>query len=113
MLKKLFTFAAFTLALTSPAYARCTTASFYALDGNRTANGEIFRSKANTAAHPSLPFGTRIRVTNRNNGKSIVVRINDRGPFVASRGLDLSLGSFSQIASTSQGLASVCYSILN
>lgn len=112
MLKKLFASTTILFTLSAPAYARCTTASYYALDGNRTANGETFSSDANTAAHPYLPFGTRLRVTNIRNNKSVIVRINDRGPFVASRGLDLSLGSFSKIASTSQGVASVCYKTL-
>lgn len=58
--------------------------------GNRTANGEIYRPGTMTAAHRSLPFGTRVRVTNRYNGRSAIVRINDRGPFVGGRVIDLS-----------------------
>lgn len=111
MIQKLFV-TAFILFISAPAYARCTTASFYDLDGSVTANGETFNSYSNTAAHPSLPFGTRIRVTNNRNNRSVVVRINDRGPFIASRGLDLSYRAFTQIASTSQGVADVCYRIL-
>jgi rare lipoprotein A len=67
-------------------------ASYYhdSLQGNRTANGEIFDQNAWTAAHRTLPFGTKVRVTRLSNGKSIVVRINDRGPFVAGRIIDLS-----------------------
>lgn len=112
MIKKLLTLAAFTFVFSTPANATCTLASYYALDGNRTANGEIFSSGRNTAAHPYLPFGTRIRVTNSRNGRSVVVRINDRGPYVASRGLDLSYGAFAKIASPSQGIASVCFTVL-
>lgn len=58
--------------------------------GNLTANGETYDQYAMTAAHKTLPFGTRLRVTNTANGRSVEVRINDRGPFVAGRDLDLS-----------------------
>ncbi len=61
--------------------------------GKRTANGERFNADGLTAAHRSLPFGTRVRVTNRTNGRSVVVRINDRGPFVGGRSIDLSRGA--------------------
>jgi rare lipoprotein A len=64
-------------------------ASVYAYSGGRTASGERASPDALTAAHPTLPFGTRVRVTNRNNGRSVVVRINDRGPFVRGRIIDL------------------------
>ena len=57
--------------------------------GGRTANGEHARATGLTAAHRSLPFGTLVRVTNRHNGRSVVVRINDRGPFVRGRVIDL------------------------
>ena len=58
--------------------------------GRRTASGERFNTHAFTAAHRTLPFGTRVRVVNRRNGRSVVVRINDRGPFVRGRIIDLS-----------------------
>ena len=58
--------------------------------GGKTANGEIHRSSAMTAAHRTLPFGTRVKVTNTGNGREVVVRINDRGPFVRGRVIDLS-----------------------
>ncbi len=64
-------------------------ASVYAYKGGRTANGEHVSPSALTAAHKTLPFGTRVRVTNRRNGRSVVVRINDRGPFVRGRIIDL------------------------
>ena len=67
----------------------CGFASWYALDGRMTANGETMSSKTMTAAHKHLPFGTKVRVTNRRNGKSVVVRINDRGPFIAGRVIDV------------------------
>ncbi|MFG0584317.1 septal ring lytic transglycosylase RlpA family protein [Pseudomonas sp. zjy_9] len=67
-------------------------ASYYgqAHHGKRTASGERFDQRALTAAHRTLPFGTRVRVTNLNNERSVVVRINDRGPFVRGRIIDLS-----------------------
>lgn len=67
-------------------------ASWYQ-SGSRTANGEAFRPDGLTAAHRSLPFGTRVRVTNLTNGRSVVVRINDRGPFVGGRVIDLARGA--------------------
>jgi rare lipoprotein A len=67
-------------------------ASFYAetFNGRRTASGERYDMQALTAAHPTLPFGSRVRVTNLHNGRSVVVRINDRGPHVENRVIDLS-----------------------
>jgi rare lipoprotein A len=67
-------------------------ASWYGLafHGRRTASGERFDMNAFTAAHPSLPFGTRVRVRNPHNGRTVTVRINDRGPHVAGRIIDLS-----------------------
>ena len=92
-------------ALSSPASAD--TASWYGpgFHGRRTASGERFDAGAMTAAHRSLPFGTRVRVTNRVNGRSVVVRINDRGPFTGGRSLDLSAGAARAIGMT--GTASV------
>lgn len=75
--------------------------------GRKTANGERFNKWGNTAAHRYLPFGTKVKVTNLNNGKSTVVRITDRGPFIKNRILDLSYGSFSRIAPVNQGLVRV------
>ena len=62
-------------------------------NGRRTASGEVFDMDGMTAAHKTFPFGTRLRVTNPKNGKSVVVVVNDRGPFVAGRDLDLSKGA--------------------
>ncbi|WP_283774715.1 septal ring lytic transglycosylase RlpA family protein [Brachybacterium equifaecis] len=78
-------------------------------DGGPTASGETFNASAMTAAHKTLPLGTRIKVTNTANGKSVIVRINDRGPYAGGRCLDLSSGAFSQIASLSQGVATVSW----
>jgi rare lipoprotein A len=86
-------------------------ASFYS-DGQRTANGEYFNPNAFTAAHKTFPFNTRLRVTNLANNKSTVVRINDRGPFVRGRCLDLSRAAFAAIASLGAGVADVRYEVL-
>ena len=65
-----------------------------------------------TAAHRSLPFGTRVRVTNRSNGRSVVVTINDRGPFIGGRIIDLSRGAAQAISMTGAGVASVSLEVL-
>jgi rare lipoprotein A len=90
------------------------TASWYGpgFYGNRTANGEVFRPGTLTAAHRSLPFGTRVRVTNLNNGRSTVVRINDRGPFHGGRVIDLAQGAAQQLGVTSSGVAPVRLEVL-
>lgn len=84
-------------------------ASFYGaeLAGNRTASGERFNPKALTAAHRTLPMGTKLRVTNKANGKSVVVRINDRGPFAKNRIIDVSRGAAEQISMVRSGTARV------
>jgi rare lipoprotein A len=89
------------------ASAQCGKASWYALY-SRTASGERMNPSALTAAHRSLPFGTKLRVTNQRNGKSVVVRINDRGPFVRGRVLDLSKGAAQRLGFISSGHTSVC-----
>lgn len=74
--------------------AGATVASCYGTEtGNRTATGARFNPNAMTAAHRTLPFGTRVRVTNIANGRSVTVRINDRGPFIRGREFDLSIGA--------------------
>jgi len=84
-------------------------ASFYAnqFHGRKTANGETFNMDKLTAAHPSLPFGTWVRVTNLRNGKDVIVRINDRGPFVKGRIIDLSIGAAKEIGLIKTGTARV------
>lgn len=89
-------------------------ASYYGheLAGNRTANGERFNPSDLTAAHRSLPMGTRLRVTNISNGRSVIVRVNDRGPFVRSRIIDVSLEAARQIRMVGSGKAQVRLEIL-
>lgn len=77
------------LAQVYAANAQSGIASVYGYKGGVTANGEHVSRRALTAAHKTLPFGTRVRVTNRRNGHSVIVRINDRGPFVRGRIIDL------------------------
>jgi rare lipoprotein A len=77
------------LAGTPMARAQSGVASVYAYEGGKTASGERASAKALTAAHRTLPFGSKVRVTNKRNGKSVVVRINDRGPFIKGRVIDV------------------------
>jgi peptidoglycan lytic transglycosylase len=81
-------------------------ASFYTED-EWTASGERFNTHAMTAAHPTLPFGTRLRVTNVTNGRSVVVRINDRGPFVPGRVVDLSESAAESLGMVERGIVKV------
>ena len=89
-------------------------ASWYgkAFHGRPTASGERYDMHARTAAHRSLPFGTRVRVTNLENGKHTVVRINDRGPFVEGRVIDLSYAAASRIQMVQTGVVPVKLEIL-
>jgi rare lipoprotein A len=73
----------------SPAMAQSGIASVYAYSGEKTASGEKAHPGGLTAAHRTLPFGTKVKVTNKRNGRSVMVRINDRGPFVRGRIIDL------------------------
>jgi rare lipoprotein A len=87
------------------------TASYYGkgFHGRRAANGEIFDMNAMTAAHRSLPFGTRLQVTNMKNGRSVVVRIQDRGPYIKGRVLDLSYGAARALDMVESGIVKVSY----
>ncbi len=91
------------------------TASFYGreLRGNRTASGERFNPDDLTAAHPSLPFGTMLRVTNPRNGDSVMVRVNDRGPFHSNRVIDLSEAAAKEIGIARMGSGKVELAVLN
>jgi rare lipoprotein A len=87
-------------------------ASYYK-SGKRTANGEHFNPNGLTAAHRSLPFGTKVLVTNLKNGKSVVVRINDRGPFIRGRVMDLSFGAAKVVGLSQSGTAKIKYAVLD
>ncbi|RPD38018.1 septal ring lytic transglycosylase RlpA family protein [Chitinophaga barathri] len=84
-------------------------ASYYAdkFQGRKTASGETFKQNRMTAAHQTLPFGTKVKVTNLDNGKTIKVRVNDRGPFVAGRIIDLSKKAARKLGMTQAGVANV------
>lgn len=81
--------------------------------GNRSASGEIYNQNALTAAHRSLPFGTKVRVTNRRNGHSVVVRINDRGPYIQGRIIDLSAAAAQILGVMQTGVAPVRLEVLS
>ena len=89
-------------------------ASYYGYDGsgNRTASGQRFNPEAMTAAHRSLPFGTQVRVTNTRNGRSVVLRINDRGPYIRGRVIDVSAGAARILGMMGSGVAPVHIEVL-
>ena len=95
--------------------AKTSFASFYhdKFNGRKTASGEIFSNLKLTAAHRTLPFGTEVKVTNLRTGKSVVVEINDRGPFHSSRALDLSKAAFNSIGNHKNGTMPVEYEIVD
>ncbi len=84
-------------------------ASYYSesYNGKKTANGEIYHSSEYTAAHKTLPFGTKVKVTNLNNGKSVKVRVNDRGPFIAGRIIDLTRTAAQKLDMVTAGVVKV------
>jgi rare lipoprotein A len=90
-------------------------ASYYAdaHHGRRTANGERFDMHALTAAHRTLPFGTRVKVTNLDNGRSVVVRINDRGPYVEGRVIDLSQAAARELRFLDRGTTRVRLEVIS
>ena len=90
-------------------------ASFYAMhfQFRKTSSGERFNQLALTAAHRTLPFGTKVRVTNLMNNRSVIVKINDRGPFIDNRIIDLSRYAFSKIGDTDSGLINVKIEVIN
>lgn len=94
--------------------ARTSFASYYhdKFNGKKTASGEIFDNDKLTAAHRSLPFGTQVKVTNLKNGESVVVRVNDRGPFHSSRVLDVSKAAFEEISDIKHGVVPIEYEII-
>ena len=96
------------------AYAQCGGASWYGpgFNGKRAASGEIFNENAMTAAHRSLPFGTKVMVTDQRTGNAIEVIINDRGPFHGGRIIDLSKAAATKLGFRNRGTTSVCLSQL-
>lgn len=90
------------------------TASWYGpqFHGRETANGETFNMNDLTAAHPSLPFGTQVRVTNETNGEEVIVRINDRGPYAGDREIDLSRQAAQEIGLIRSGVSHVTIEVL-
>lgn len=80
--------------------------------GRKTANGERYDMNKLTAAHKSLPFGTRVKVTNRKNGRSVIVRINDRGPYAGKRVIDLSRKAAEAVGMIRSGIAPVTVEVL-
>lgn len=100
-----------TSAIVANASNGCGGASWYAMH-TRTASGERMNPSHLTAAHRSLRFGTKIRVTNARTGKSVIVRVNDRGPFVRGRVLDVSKAAAVQLGMVRSGTAKVCYQIV-
>lgn len=97
--------------VTAQANNGCGGASWYALH-SRTASGERMNPGRLTAAHRSLRFGTKLRVTNSRNGRAVIVRVNDRGPFIRGRVLDLSRAAANSIGMMRSGTARVCYEII-
>ena len=86
--------------------SQCGKASWYG-SGSRTANGERMNAGALAAAHRTLPFGTQVRVENLGNGRAVVVRINDRGPFVSGRVIDVTRGAAARLGMIGSGVARV------
>nr|WP_294839750.1 septal ring lytic transglycosylase RlpA family protein [uncultured Methylotenera sp.] len=89
-------------------------ASFYddKFQNRKTASGERYNHSLKTAAHNKIPFGSSVKVTNKNNGKSVVVKVNDRGPFAKGRVIDLSKSAFSSIGNPSSGVIDVSIEVV-
>jgi rare lipoprotein A len=100
------------LSVTGSALAQCGGASWYGpgFHGKRAASGERFNQNAMTAAHRTLPFGTVVKVVDQRTGKSVTVKINDRGPFHGSRIIDLSKAAASKLGFRNAGTTKVCIS---
>jgi len=98
------------LSLSTAAFAQCGGASWYGpgFHGKRSASGQVFDENAMTAAHRSLPFGTKVTVTDQRTGEHVVVTINDRGPFHKGRIIDLSKAAATALGFRNRGTTSVC-----
>ena len=99
--------ALFVAASSAQAAGQCGSASWYALY-SQTASGEQMDPSELTAAHRTLPFGTKLKVTNQKNGKTVIVRINDRGPFIKGRVIDLSKAAANKLGFVSSGVTNIC-----
>ena len=90
---------------------QCGTASWYGpgFHGRKSASGETYNQNAMTAAHKTLPFGTKLKVVNEKTGKSVTVKINDRGPYHGGRVIDLSKAAASQLGIVKAGTGKVCF----
>lgn len=95
-----------------PVQAATGWASYYK-SGRLTANGEHFKPMGLTCAHRKMAFGTKLKVTNLRNGRSVIVRVNDRGPFIRGRILDLSLGAAKLIGLTASGVGKISFTIIS
>ena len=104
--------AGFALSVTGPALAQCGGASWYGpgFHGKKAASGERFNENAMTAAHKTLPFGTVVKVVDQRTGKSVTVKINDRGPFHKGRIIDLSKAAATKLGIRNAGTGKVCIS---
>lgn len=111
-MKRFFVAAVAAVVFCSPVQASVGMASYYKT-GRVTANGERFRPMGFTCAHRRLAFGTKLKVTNLRNGRSVVVRVNDRGPFIRGRVLDLSLGAAKAIGMNGSGVAKISFVVMN
>jgi rare lipoprotein A len=96
------------ITMPSVAQAQCGSASWYSLPGKRTANGERMNPADMTAAHRTLPFGSKVKVTNQRNGRAVVVRINDRGPFIRGRIIDVSKAAARALGFVGAGHTKIC-----
>ncbi len=99
--------AAFVVLFGGGAEAQCGRAAWYALAGNRTASGEIANPNILAAAHRTLPFGTKVKVENLKNGRSVTVRINDRGPYGGGRIIDVTRAAADQLGFRNRGTTTV------
>ncbi|MBC7556302.1 MAG: septal ring lytic transglycosylase RlpA family protein [Chryseobacterium sp.] len=100
---------------TDEASIKTSFASYYhsKFNGRKTASGEIFSNSKMTAANKRLPFGTLVKVTNLRTNKSVIVKINDRGPYHTSRAMDLSKAAFDEIGNLDRGIMPIEYEVVN
>lgn len=100
------------IATSAASGAQCGIASWYGYTGNRTANGEVYTGAGMTCAHRTAPFGTRYRVEDMRTGVAIICRVNDRGPFIRGRIIDLSREAATWLSVRHAGLVRVCITAL-